>query len=106
MASCTLTSLPAAYYYAERQIEKRTEGEERGREKKQSQKPNKNQPTPHALPTEACKEGGPSRGTPWWPPLPPALSTGICRRRSSAGALATGATRVLLHGIALYCAEH
>ena len=104
------TSLPAAYYDTESTDGggNRTEGEEKGKEENNKQNQQSN-PPPYVYPTGECEEGGPSRGTPWWPPQPLAyLLEFIVVHVISVvlASFASGASRVLFHCITLYCTEH
>ena len=110
MASCTWTSLTTADYDTESASKREDRHkEERGKEKERPNKQAKPTLPPQAYPTGVCEERGPSRGTPWWPlqPLVRLLEFIVIHITGAVlASFATGASGILFHCIALYCAEH
>ena len=110
MASCTVHHYLPPIATQRVQIEEGTEQKGRRRARKESNKQNqRTNPPPHVYPTGECEEGGPSRGTPWWPPQPLAYLLEFIVVHIIGVVLASfaaAASRVLFDCITLYCTEH
>ena len=110
MASCTVHHYLSPITTQRVQIEEGTEQKgRRGARKESTNQKQRNNPPPHVNPTDVFEEGGPSRGTPWWPPqlLAYLLEFIVVHVIGVVlASFATGASRVLFHCITLYCTEH